>query len=53
MLNGRSRMHGGTSPGPPKGNNNVLKHGCYTADAVARRKSISALIRQARQLLGT
>src|ERR1700730_9140958 len=26
-------MHGGPSPGAPKGNKNALKHGRYTADA--------------------
>jgi hypothetical protein len=50
MENGRCRMHGGTSPGAPKGNKNALKHGRYTADAIARRRSISGLIRIARQL---
>jgi hypothetical protein len=52
MTNGRCRMHGGTSPGAPVGNKNALKHGRYTADAVARRRSIAGLIRIARQLMG-
>jgi hypothetical protein len=54
MPNGRCRMHGGLSPGAPKGNKNALKHGRYSATAVARRKSISILIRLARKqcLLG-
>jgi hypothetical protein len=43
-------MHGGTSPGAPVGNKNALKHGRYTADAIALRRSIAALIRRARQL---
>ena len=30
MPNGRCRMHGGLSPGAPKGNKNALKHGLYT-----------------------
>src|SRR5262249_55824820 len=38
----------GTSPGAPKGNKNALKHGRYTADAIARRRSIAALLRIAR-----
>jgi hypothetical protein len=50
MTNGRCRMHGGTSPGAPKGNKNALKHGRHTADAIARRRSIAQLIRTARQL---
>jgi hypothetical protein len=33
--NGRCRMHGGPSPGAPKGNQNALKHGRYTAEATA------------------
>jgi uncharacterized protein YjcR len=44
MANGRCRMHGGPSPGAPKGNKNALKHGRYGAEAIARRKSISSLI---------
>jgi hypothetical protein len=32
MPNGRCRMHGGTSPGAPKGNKNAFKHGrCKSA----------------------
>jgi hypothetical protein len=49
MPNGRCRMHGGPSPGAPKGNKNALKHGRYSAEAIARRRSISALIRSARR----
>jgi len=29
-------MHGGPSPGAPKGNKNALKHGRYTAQAMER-----------------
>jgi hypothetical protein len=36
MKNGRCWMHGGTSPGAPKGNKNALKHGRYSAKAIAR-----------------
>ena len=32
MPNGRCRMHGGMSPGAPKGNKNAFKHGRYTAE---------------------
>ena len=52
MKNGRCRMHGGTSPGAPKGNKNALKHGRYTAEAIARRREIAELIRTARSLIG-
>jgi hypothetical protein len=48
MKNGRCRMHGGPSPGAPKGNKNAYKHGRYTAEAIARRREISALMRAAR-----
>jgi hypothetical protein len=51
MKNGRCRMHGGPSPGAPKGNRNAYKHGRYTAEAIARRREISALIRAARDLM--
>ncbi len=44
MPNGRCRMHGGGSPGAPKGNQNALKHGRYTAEAIARRHKVAALI---------
>ncbi|MFL6799234.1 MAG: HGGxSTG domain-containing protein [Xanthobacteraceae bacterium] len=50
MLNGRCRMHGGPSPGPPKGNKNAWKHGLYSAEAAADRRAVAELIRQARQL---
>ena len=43
MPNGRCRLHGGLSPGAPKGNKNALKHGRYTGEAIMRRKSIAAL----------
>ena len=45
MKNGRCRMHGGLSPGAPKGNKHALKHGRYTADAIARRREIRELLR--------
>ena len=47
----RCRMHGGTSPGAPKGNRNALKHGYYTAEAIAHREEITALIRGSRRML--
>jgi len=52
MANGRRRMHGGQSPGAPEGDYNALKHGDYTAEAIARRREISALIRAGRALGG-
>ena len=50
MPNGRCRMHGGRSPGAPKGNKNALKHGNYSAQGVAERRQVSALIRSLRAL---
>jgi len=50
MPNGRCRMHGGLSPGAPKGNKNALKHGHYTAEAIARRRQISELLRTMKAL---
>jgi hypothetical protein len=50
MLNGRCRMHGGPSPGAPKGNRNAFKHGRFTGAAIERRQEITALIRVARAL---
>jgi hypothetical protein len=36
-------MHGGMSPGAPKGNKNAFKHGRYTAEAIERRRVIGAM----------
>ena len=44
MTNGRCRMHGGVSPGAPKNNKHALKHGHYTAEAIARRRSMKVLM---------
>jgi uncharacterized protein YjcR len=42
MPNGRCRMHGGRSPGAPKGNRNAWKHGHYSAeDFAASRQAIA------------
>jgi hypothetical protein len=50
MPNGRCRMHGGMSPGAPKGNKNAVKHGRYTADAIANRREIAQLLKSMRAL---
>ena len=42
MTNGRCRMHGGTSPGAPKSNGHALKHGRYTAEAIAEQREFTA-----------
>jgi hypothetical protein len=47
-------MHGGTDGvGAPEGNQNALRHGRYTAEAVARRREVAALLRACRDQLGT
>jgi hypothetical protein len=37
-------------PGAPKGNKNALKHGRYTAEAIAMRRKISDLLRAGKSL---
>jgi len=51
MRNGRCRLHGGKSTGPPKGNKNAFKHGRYTAQAIARRREVRALLKSIQQLV--
>jgi hypothetical protein len=49
----RCRMHGGADGiGGQPGNRNALKHGLYTAEAIAQRREIAALIRACRDRLG-
>jgi len=50
MPNGRCRLHGGMSPGAPRGNKNAFKHGRYTAAAIARRREISGMVRAMKAL---
>jgi hypothetical protein len=47
-------MHGGAegSGGPP-GNRNAWRHGRYTAEAIARRREVAALLRACRDQLGS
>jgi hypothetical protein len=48
----RCRMHGGASgSGAPKGNRNARRHGLFTAEAIAERKRIGALLGEVRELL--
>lgn len=44
------RMHG-AGGGAPKGSRNALKHGHYTAEAIALRRHLSDLIRQSRAVI--
>jgi hypothetical protein len=47
-------MHGGAeqSGGQP-GNRNAFRHGRYTAEAIARRREVAALLRACRDRLGS
>lgn len=48
----RCRMHGGApGSGAPKGNRNARRHGLFTAEAIAERKRIGALLGEVRKLL--
>jgi hypothetical protein len=44
----RCRMHGGTNPGVPIGNNNALIHGDYTCEAIAIRREMVQRCRELR-----
>lgn len=44
MANGRCRMHGGPSPGAPRGNRNAFKHGRYTTEAILNRRGLTAML---------
>ena len=46
MPNGRCRMHGGASPGAPKGKaNGNYRHGRFTAEAIEQRRQLNVWIR--------
>jgi hypothetical protein len=51
MPNGRCGIHGGPSPGAPKGNKNAFKQGHYLAEAIARLREIAALLAAAGELI--
>jgi hypothetical protein len=51
MPNGRCRLHGGKSPGAPKGNTNALKHGRYSAERIEARRKIATLLRTMRTVV--
>lgn len=44
-------MHGGRAPGAAKGNSHALKHGRYTAEAIAERQELLALLRDMKGLV--
>ncbi len=48
----RCRMHGGArGSGAPKENQNALKHGRYSREAIARRKAVNQVMRDLRESL--
>ena len=48
----RCRMHGGASgSGAPKGNQNALKHGMYTRDAIEERHALRQIMRESKKLI--
>jgi hypothetical protein len=52
MANGRCRLHGGLSPGAPKGERNgAWKHGRYSRESIELRRAIKDLAREARATL--
>lgn len=44
MPNGRCRVHGGSNPGAPIGNQNALKHGRYSAKTRDMKKAVRFLL---------
>ena len=51
MANGRCRMHGGKAKGAPKGNSHALRHGRFTAEAIAERRELMAFMRDIKRLI--
>ena len=48
----RCRMHGGNSPGAPRGEKNGnYRHGCYTQEKLEERQHFAELLRESRDLL--
>ena len=45
MANGRCWYHGGATPPTPKGNRYSLKHGCFTAEAIEKRRKGNEVLR--------
>ena len=47
-------MHGGAEgSGSPTGNRKAFKHGRYSAEAIAKRREVAALLRACRDRLGS
>ena len=48
----RCRMHGGTKgSGAPKGNQNAIKTGDTTREAIAKRREVRILLKQCREFM--
>lgn len=47
----RCRMHGGRGSGAPEGNQNALKSGLYTAEALELRRYVNETLRRGRKVL--
>ena len=47
----RCRMHGGNSPGAPKGNQYALKHGRYSRVAIEKRRETRNIVINLRQTI--
>ncbi|HEY0489321.1 MAG TPA: HGGxSTG domain-containing protein [Telluria sp.] len=47
----RCRMHGGTSPGAPRGNQHALKTGAYTTEALAQKREARTILKSLKGLL--
>jgi hypothetical protein len=44
-------MHGGTSPGAPRGNQHALKSGAYTRQALAQKHEARAILKVLKELI--
>jgi hypothetical protein len=52
MPNGRCRMHGGSSPGAPRGESNGMwRHGLRSIETIQRRREMTAEMRELRRLI--
>src|SRR5689334_16022509 len=45
------RMHGGTSPGAPRGNQHALENGAHTREALAQQRVGRSVLRALRELI--
>jgi hypothetical protein len=52
MANGKCRMHGGASPGAPRGaGNGMFKHGLRSIETIERRRQMTAEMRRIRSVM--